>query len=410
MAKNVRNFVNRLFMQTVDLGLLRELLAPHEPDMAFKWLELPEDESAQRDALFHLFRERGDEFPDVLLDALHSILTLSTPNGARALQEIADERGVRLAEEAEPAPADDRKRLTARHLALIAYLHHRDIFQRAVHRHAFFASSPLRLIGARKGVVPRHEDETAREAFKAACREYFARRYQGRICDVYWYPESTHINLLVEHGMNAVILPVEEGGRQTTRPVREITADAICFEPETGLIKVAARAKVERLKLVHLFAEHLLDDPDFFSGPKSDQLYHLAPIEKKGTTWKFENDWDDDLKSVKVVEIEIDEGQAGKGGRGGSPWSLRMTDTLNSVSRVERVCPDIDLSTLRVSGLKMRMRFEIDGERRDVTVAIKVPNTVSFRDHLLEARIFEHLRLNGFLMDDDPARLAAAAD
>jgi len=73
------------------------------------------------------------------------------------------------------------------------------------------------------------------------------------------------------------------------------------------------------------------------------------------------------------------------------------------------VCPDIDLSTLRVSGLKMRMRFEIDGERRDVTVAIKVPNTVSFRDHLLEARIFEHLRLNGFLIDDDPARLAVAA-
>lgn len=142
MAKNVRNFVNRLFMQTVDLGLLQELLAPHEPDMAFKWLELPEDESAQRDALFHLFRERGDEFPDVLLDALHSILTLSTPNGARALQEIADERGVRLAEEAEPAPADDRKRLTARHLALIAYLHHRDIFQRAVHRHAFSHHPP----------------------------------------------------------------------------------------------------------------------------------------------------------------------------------------------------------------------------------------------------------------------------
>ena len=44
LAKNVRNFVNRDFMRTVDLQLLRELLAPYEPSMDFKWASLPEDD------------------------------------------------------------------------------------------------------------------------------------------------------------------------------------------------------------------------------------------------------------------------------------------------------------------------------------------------------------------------------
>lgn len=83
MAKNVRNFVNRAFMRAVDLDLLQELLAPYAAELKFDWKTLPADEAERRDALFILFKDGGEDFPDALLDALHCILTLSTPNGAR---------------------------------------------------------------------------------------------------------------------------------------------------------------------------------------------------------------------------------------------------------------------------------------------------------------------------------------
>lgn len=407
MSKNVRNFVNRAFMRTVDLDLLQDLLAPHASDMKFDWSALPEDEGARRDALFVLFRDGGEGFPDTLLDALHCILTLSTSNGARALQEIADEKGIALVPESELAAPGDGKHLTPRHLALRAYLRHRAIFERAVHRLAFFAPSPLRLVGARRSVLVLNENASAQDAFKAACSAFFAKRYLGRICDVHWYLESGLINVLVEHGMNAVTTTVEEEGEQKVKTIREMTLDTISFDPRTGHIKVNARSLVERRELVRLFATYLLADPEFFAAPGSDRLYTLEPIRSRGALWQFKNDWDEELKEVFVKQVEIDEAEEGHTGRGGSPWSLSMRDNENALARLYAMVPDIDLGVLRIETIKLLLRFEFDGRKRDVLVTIRPNNVASFRDHMFEARIFQHLRENGFVQS--PPALPAVA-
>jgi hypothetical protein len=290
----------------------------------------------------------------------------------------------------------------------MAYLHHRGIFHKAVHRQAFFAPSPLRLVGARRGVPSRH-DPQAQEAFRAACSAFFARRYQGRICDVYWYSESGLVKVIVEHGMNAVTATVEEDGEQKVRTIREMTLDTICYEPATGLIKVNARSAVERRELVNLFAQHLLGEPDFFKNPDSHRLFTLSPIQQKGPNWNFKNDWDDDLKEVFVKEIEIDEADPERGGRGGSPWRLNMWDNEDALARLYEMVPGIDLAALRISHVKLLLRFEVDGERRDVLVTIRPHNVASFRDHMFEARIFEHLHQNDFSQAAPPLQLAAAA-
>jgi len=384
-------------MRTVDLDLHQEILAPHAAAMKFDWSALPDDEAKARDALFALFRDGGEGFPDALLDALHCVLTLSNSNGARALQEIADEKGVALVPEAELAAPGDGKHLTPRHLALRAYLRHPAIFERAVHRLAFFASSPLRLVGARRGVLVLNENATAQDAFKAACSAFFAKRYLGRICEVHWYPESGLINVLVEHGMNAVTTTVEEEGEQKVKTIREMTLDAVSFDPRTGHIKVSARSLVERRELVRLFATHLLADTEFFAAPGSDRLYTLAPIRSRGAAWKFRNDWDEDLKEVVVKQVDVDEAEEGHTGRGGSPWSLSMRDNENALARLYEVMPDIDLGALRIETIKLLLRFELEGKKRDVLVTIRPNNVASFRDHMFEARIFQHLRENGFV-------------
>ncbi len=407
MSKNVRNFVNRAFMRTVDLDLLQELLAPHAVAMKFDWATLPEEDTALRDALFILFRDGGADFPDALLDALHCILTLSTSNGARALQEIAEETGIALVPDAEITGPGDGKHLTPRHLALRAYLRHTAVFERAIHRLAFFAPSPLRLVGARRAVQVLNDNAPAQAAFKAACSTFFAKRYLGRICDVHCYAESGLINILVEHGMNAKTTTVEEEGEQKVKTIREMTLDTISFDPRSGQIKVNARSLVERRELVRLFATHLLADPQFFAGPGSDRLYTLAPIQSRGPHWKFKNDWDEDLKQIFVKQIEVDEAEEGHTGKGGSPWSFSLRDNENALARLYEMMPDTDLKSLRIETIKLLLRFDVEGKKRDVLVSIRPHNVASFRDHMFEARIFQHLRENGFVQS--PPALPAAA-
>lgn len=409
MAKNVRNFVNRAFMRTVDLDLLRELLEPYSTAIGLVWASLPADEGKRRDALFELFKDNGHKFPDALLDALHCILILSSSNGQRALEETAARHGVQLVPAADVDAPDDGRSLTPRHLALIAYLHHQAIFHKAVHLQAFFAPSPLRLVGARRGVLSRHDDPSAQEAFRAACSAFFARRYQGRICDVYWYPDANEVKVIVEHGMNAVTTTVEEDGEQKVRTIREMTLDTISYEPVSGHIKVNARSPVERRELVNLFAQHLLGEPDFFKSPTSHRLYTLRPIQQSGANWEFRNDWDDDLKEVVIKEIEIDEGDPERAGRGGSPWRLTLWDNQNALARLFEMKPGMDLAALRISHMKLLLRFDVDGRRRDVLVTIRPHNVASFRDHMFEARVFEHLRQNGISETTAPLQLAAAA-
>ena len=101
-------------MRTVDLGLLQELLAPHTTAMGLDWDTLPVEEDAQREKLFEVFKTGGENFPDALLDALHCILILSTPNGTRALDEIAQANGVALVPESELAEPGDGRHLSAR--------------------------------------------------------------------------------------------------------------------------------------------------------------------------------------------------------------------------------------------------------------------------------------------------------
>ena len=90
MAKNVKKFVNREFVRTVDLDLLKRLLDPYSRDIALDWTALPADEKQKREAIFEFFRGADERFPAQLLDALHRIMVLSDANGARLLQEQAE--------------------------------------------------------------------------------------------------------------------------------------------------------------------------------------------------------------------------------------------------------------------------------------------------------------------------------
>ncbi|HUE95489.1 MAG TPA: hypothetical protein VMN39_02465 [Longimicrobiaceae bacterium] len=410
MATKVRKFVSREFARTVDLQLLERFLAPFIDRIEFDLTALPEDEEEKREAIFEFFRGADDRFPPKMQNALHGVSTLSTPGGSRLLQEQADVAGIVLVPREELEGPEDGRHLTPRHLALRAYLDHRAVFNRALDISAFWSvSSPLELVGAREGVECRHTDPAAQEAFRSAVSAHFTERYNGRYCDVRWYPEDDEVNILVLHGRNPRTANVEQDGSESTLSYREIAQDTIRYHAASGRVKIGAGTPPDRRKLVELFAEHLLGEPDFFKGNNSDRLYTLEPIRTRGTGFRFRHEWDEDITSVTVREIQIDEGEHEVNGRMRySPWAMTVRDSRDAIARLAELAPDVHFADLRINYVKLEFRFDVDEKESRVMVKIKPPNIASFRDHSFEKTIMEHLELNGLRIAKSVSAAAAA--
>ena len=316
MARTIKKFVNREFIRTVDLDLLERLLAPFRNQIPRDLAALPTDEQARREALFQLFAA-VDELPEGLKDALHTVSHVASANGARLLKERADRHGIVLIPTEETDDERDGRHLSPRHLALRAYLEQRALFDRVVDLLAFVEpSSTYERTGADEDIPSRHDEAAACEAFRQACSVFYGRRYQGRYCEVRWYPEDEEVNILVLHGRNMVTTNVEEEGQERTLSFREIAQDTIRYLPSTGMIRTSAQCETERKELVRLFAVHLLGRPDFFDGADADNLYTLEPVNRLGTAFRMRTEWDPSLRAVAVTELQVDGSELRAGGLG----------------------------------------------------------------------------------------------
>lgn len=371
--------------------------------------DLPQDEKERRRTLYEHFLVIDERFPDELLDALHCILQLSDKQGLQCLRERADLAGVELVPVEEIQGEHDGRHLHPQHVALRAYLDHREIFDKAIDFRAFIQpSSPAEFNGVREGVDCRHGDPDACEAFRQAVSTYFSERYLGRYCEVRWYPEEDEINILILHGRHMMVAPVEEGGEERVLRFRELRQDTIRYTPATGRLRTSAELATEREQLKKLFAEHLIGEPDFFDGEDSQNLYTLEPIREQGVGFELKTDWDEDLEKVRVVEVQIAE-ERPPDKRRRAPWALTIRDARNPLRRASQMMRWLDFRAVEITYLKIEFTFRLHGKPRRIMVKIKPPHSVGFRRDVFEARIMEHLRRNGLCVPRS-AELGAAAD
>lgn len=410
MARRVRKFVDRAFSRTVDLELLKRLLEPYAVQIGFDWLDLPSAENDQREAIFELFRNADGRFPAGLQFTLFNISTLSTEAGARLLQLQADDRGVQLPMD-EAEGSRDARHLNPRHLALVAWLDHRVIFDCALDAAAFYAhSARMERSGRREGVAV-HRDPQVRARFEAAIGEYFKTRYQGRYCDVRWYGEDDSERALVLHGSKASIKNVDVDGAEASLKFREIVQDTLEYDTARGSISIGSNAAPDARMLADLFATHMLGEPDFFQGSEAGNLYTLLPINHSGASFRFNHDWDEVVTSVRLREIQVDEGEHYDGGRKRySPWAMTVRDKDDALRRLAELAPDIDFADLRITYVKLEFMLGVGGAETSVIVKVKPPGLASFRDHSHESTILEHLERNGLRRTSPAFKVPAAAE
>ncbi|QYX57986.1 hypothetical protein K1T73_06285 [Roseovarius sp. SCSIO 43702] len=412
MPKRIRNFVDRAFSRTVDIELLHRLLSPYLGQIDFDWDDLPEDDKKRREAIFNLFARADTRFPAKLQFALYNISTLSTDAGARIIQEIATEAGVDVLAPHRVEGGDDDLRFTPRFIALVTWLDHGAIFDRALSAAAFLAhSSKLERDADREDVEPRHHEAGVQSDFTEAVRRHFASRYNGHYCDVRWFEEEDLLRVLILHGSKPETKNVDQEGTEDTLKFREIVQSTIEYDPRQGSIAVGSKSAADAKKLVKLFGEHVLGDKDIFEASAKEQLYTLEPLQKLGAAFKFHFDPDGDITHVALREVRVDEAQITTTGRlRRSPWFLTLGDSQNALKRLRDVASDLDIADLRIVHAKIDVTIEMDDAEVVVPVTIRPPRTVSMRDHSHERLILEMLEDNDIRKRRRTGQAAAAAE
>lgn len=412
MAKRIRNFVDRAFSRTVDLELLHRLLSPHLGQIGFDWDGLPEDDGERREAIFGLFARADMRFPAKLQFALYNISTLSTDVGARIIQEIASEAGVDVLSACRIDGAADDLRFTPRFMALVTWLDHRPIFDRALSAAAFLAhSTKLERDAEREDVELRHHDAGVKDGFAEAARLHFAGRYNGHYCDVRWFEEDDLLRVLVLHGSKPETKNVDQEGAEDTLKFREIVQSTIEYDERRNAISVGSKSAADAKKLVKLFGAHVLGDGDIFEASAKEELYTLSPLQRHGERFRFAFDPDGDITHVALREVRIDEAQLTATGRlRRSPWFLALGDSENALRRLKDLAPEIEVADVRIVHAKIDVTIEVDGSEIVVPVTIRPPRTVSMRDHSHERLILEMLEDNEIRKRRRTDQAAAAAE
>lgn len=412
MAKRIRNFIDRAFSRTVDLELLHRLLSPYLGQIDFDWDGLPKDDAERREAIFDLFAKADMRFPASLQFALFNISTLSTDAGARIIQEIASEAGVDVLSEYRLENAPDDLRFTPRFIALVTWLDHRPVFDRALSAAAFLAhSTKLERDADREDIEPRHNEAGVQEAFAEAARLHFASRYNGQYCDVRWFEEEDLLRVLILHGSKAETKNVDQEGAEDTLKFREIVQSTIEYDPRRGSIAVGSKSAADAKKLVKLFGEHVLGDGDIFEASAKEELYTLAPLQRLGPAFRFRFDPEGEITHVALRELRVDEAQITATGRlRRSPWFLTLGDSENALKRLKEVACDLDVADVRIVHAKIDVTIEVDDSEIVVPVTIRPPRTVSMRDHSHERLILDMLEDNDIRKPRGADQAAAAAE
>ncbi|RME15543.1 MAG: hypothetical protein D6801_07205 [Alphaproteobacteria bacterium] len=392
--------------------MLHRLLRPYLGQIDFEWDELPDDEAQRREAIFNLFARADTRFPAKLQFALYNISTLSTDAGARIIQEIATEAGVDILAVHRAGSGDDDLRFSPRFIALVTWLDHRAIFDRALSAAAFLAhSSKLERDADREDVEPRHQEAGVQNDFTEAVRRHFASRYNGHYCDVRWFEEEDLLRVLILHGSKPETKNVDQEGTEDTLKYREIVQSTIEYDPRRGSVAVGSKSAADAKKLVRLFGEYVLGDKDIFEASAKEQLYTLEPLQKQGTAFKFHVDRDGDITHVALREVRVDEAEITTTGRlRRSPWFLTLGDSQNALRRLRDVASDLDIADLRIVHAKLDVTIEVDGTEVVVPVTIRPPRTVSMRDHSHERLILEMLEDNDIRKRRRTGKAAAAAE
>jgi hypothetical protein len=336
MAGNLKKFVNPRFIKTIDLILMKALLARHEGKFTEFTLDLlDKEEDVARGALHNLLTGAEDSYPEGLRADLHRIAELGDRRGLEVIQTQADRQGIDLLPDMKIGDEDGpNKEHDPKHIAVRVFLEHPDLFDAAADHMAMLAADRLHeYAGRERGVTVDLTHEKV-EAFRKAVAELFRDAFLGDYCRVGDYADGDEINLVVSHGSMVSTMPVVEGLQERVISVRQIAHAVLRYSENTGMLRLARIRKAHQPEIAELFAAIILERPGFFDGDDAHDLYTPRPVELAGPEFAFDYAYDPMIDRVLIIEAAADLMVPGKKGYGRfESLAIRYSDlALNRIN------------------------------------------------------------------------------
>lgn len=413
MAGNLKKFVNPRFIKTIDLILMKALLARHEGEFtSFSVDLLDQEDDAARDALHDLLTGAEDSYPEGLRADLHRIAELGDRRGLEVIQTQADRQSIDLFPDMKTGDEDaPNKGHDPKHIAVRVFLEHPDLFDAAADHMAMLAADRLHEYAGRERGVTIDLTKEKVEAFGTAVSELFRDAFLGDYCRVGDYADGDEINLVVSHGSMVSTMPVVEGLQERVISVRQIAHAVLRYSENTSMLRLARIRKAHQPEIAELFAAIILERPGFFDGDDAQDLYTLRPVELAGPDFAFDHAYDPMIDRVLIIEAAADLMVPGKKGHPRVARTLRSRDLGGEALRHFGGTPVSFSGSWRLGEIVFRILFKGDGKRQpQVTVKLRPPGVVQFRRTQHEARVMTLIERNGLMNDRDDFAVIDAAE
>lgn len=412
MAKDLKKFVNPKFVRTIDLVLLRRLLERHADTLRGLDLSGIGDDSGQtRRNVQDFFAGAEENYPEGLVADLHRIAELGNTNGLEIILQQADRLGVALAPDT--GEEGDETRQDPKRVALQVFLDHSDVFDAASDMIAFMARTSLAEFAGQAEGVEASMDDGAKAEFEKAAAAMFEKDMRSKYCRVGWYDDADELVLVIAHGSPITTTPVVESGKERVISFRAAEHGVLSYSGSTGLLKIGGVAKARCADMAEIFADKILQRPDFFAGEDAQNLYTLDPIQRAGFSFTFEHAFDPGIQRVQITEVQVDRvGADPKSGETRTFYSYVARDGRdNALARLGGLMRGARLGAdWRLNHIVIRVYIATSGARvKKVAVKLKPPAHAMFKRQQFEGRIITLLRRNGLMNDREHDQAAVAA-
>jgi hypothetical protein len=258
-------------LRAIDADRLRQFLLPFAKELAVQGFSLPKGACQPVNCLTlaEFLATAGPELPADLLDALHMVDELATPDGADRLLAAAQMQGKPLNPAARMTPADAAIELWLTDRELLCRQHTEAMLRRPTS----FRSYQSMVFPPPRLALPR---QSKLVALAADLDEVFETRHRGRGTEIRTAADGDAFAFLVRHGDLCRREGRMDGQTVHYRPEKY---DVVLYHPEAGELRINARSEWERQLYRTAFAKHLFGNPVFFSG---HSRYTLEPLRRDG--------------------------------------------------------------------------------------------------------------------------------
>lgn len=378
MATYLRRFANVDTLRAIAPKFLRALLKPHENYFTTRGLALPPPHAADGldyAKLVAVLMSPDSGTPQLLLEALHMIDEMASPEASHVLLQGAKDNNLHIEGDPKPSSAD---------IAVQVYLQAPDLLERTHHEHLLRSRRSFDYFqskGRRRRSLKLPSDRVLSGLAKSL-DDWYEEKKRARASRILVFPRGDGTWFLVRHADVLNRAGAIEAGQSASVVYQPEKHDVLVYDEAVGELRMNTCNAGERDLFRREFGRHLFGNETFFPGVAK---YTLKPLQADGESSVACSDVDG-MEWARLTEVRLFWGGPHK------HVEIRQASDVFAVLQAQgRAIP----ARARISQARFLVKFADAKTPRSVT--IRPSNVAQYTRDNDAAIVEEWLKKRGFI-------------